>query len=76
MEELIANGKMQKAALHIFDVRDESKQNIYSFEKAGSLFPLEFENIFKINAPAWEFFNKQPAGYKKLMIYWVIAPKQ
>ena len=76
MEELIANGKMQKAGLHIYSVRDLSKQNIYSFEKAASPFPLEFENIFKINAPAWEFFNKQPAGYKKLMIHWVIAPKQ
>ncbi len=76
MEELIANGKMQEAGLNIFNLRDERKQNIYSFERAASPFPPEFENLFKANTVAWAFFNKQPAGYKKQMIHRVIAAKQ
>ena len=76
MEVLIANGKMQEAGLKIFSARDKSKQNIYSFEREASPFPEEFKEIFKSNAVAWAFFNKQSVGYKKLLIHWVIAAKQ
>ncbi len=76
MKELIANGKMQEAGLSIFNLRDGRKQNIYSFERVASPFPTELENLFQANVVAWEFFNKQPAGYKKLMIHRVLAAKQ
>ncbi len=76
MEALIANGKMQEAGLTIFNARDVRKQNIYSFERETSPFSPEFEKIFQANAVAWEFFNKQPAGYKKQMIHRVIGAKQ
>jgi uncharacterized protein YdeI (YjbR/CyaY-like superfamily) len=32
--------------------------------------------IFRANKKAWEFFNAQPPGYRRLCIYWVTSAKK
>ena len=76
MEELMAQGKMQEAGLAVFILKDENKLRIYSYERETALLSAEFEEMFKANEKAWAFFSAQPAGYKKVIIYWVVSAKQ
>lgn len=76
-EALIAEGRMHDAGLRVFDDRDRSTPAKYSFEQPEDpeLEPAMIEQ-FKANAPAWEFFEKQTASYKKRLNWWVISAKK
>lgn len=76
MEVLIASGLMTDAGLKAFSFRKESRSNIYSHEKAPEVLSSDFEEQFKENAIAWEFFEKQAPSYKKVMIHWIMTAKQ
>ena len=36
----------------------------------------EYEEQFKANKKAWEFFEKQAPSYKKVMTHWIMSAKQ
>jgi uncharacterized protein YdeI (YjbR/CyaY-like superfamily) len=38
--------------------------------------PESYENIFKANSGAWEFFINTPTSYKKTIRYWILSAKQ
>lgn len=76
IEELTAKGLMKPAGITAFEKRKEEKSAIYAYENKPTEFPAEFENIFKQNQMAWEFFEKQPNGYKRTIMYWVLSAKQ
>ena len=74
---LTAENRMQPAGLAAFAARQESRSAVYSYEQAhhAGLDP-EQEALFKKDPAAWEFFQKQPPGYRKLAIYRVTSAKQ
>jgi uncharacterized protein YdeI (YjbR/CyaY-like superfamily) len=74
--ELTEKGLMRPAGIAAFEKRTEDKSAIYAYEKKPNKFPTEFEKSFRANEKAWEFFDKQPACYKKLMMFWVLSAKQ
>ncbi|HSL22405.1 MAG TPA: YdeI/OmpD-associated family protein [Vicinamibacterales bacterium] len=76
-KELIRTGRMQPAGRRAFDARDMEKSARYSFEQrtAARLGP-EAEATFKKNKAAWEFFNAQPPGYRKVVTWWVVSAKR
>jgi uncharacterized protein YdeI (YjbR/CyaY-like superfamily) len=76
VEMLQANGLMTKAGLDVYLLRKDSKTGIYSFEKSPAKLNPEFEEEFKKNKTAWEFFVKQAPSYKKTIINWVQSAKQ
>lgn len=76
IEELSVKGLMQPAGIAAFAKRKEEKSAIYSYENKPTEFPAEFENIFRENKQAWEFFENQPPGYKRTIMYWVLSAKQ
>jgi uncharacterized protein YdeI (YjbR/CyaY-like superfamily) len=76
VEELIRLGRMHKAGLDAFELRDPERTGIYSFENAPRKFAPEYEKIFRANKRAWDFFNLQPPGYQRLATYWVMSAKQ
>ncbi|AWK07526.1 bacteriocin-protection protein [Flavobacterium crocinum] len=76
MEDLTKAGLMTDAGLKAFSFRTENKSKIYSHEKEPVPLNLEYENQFKSNVIAWEFFNKQAPSYKKVMIHWIMSAKQ
>jgi uncharacterized protein YdeI (YjbR/CyaY-like superfamily) len=74
--ELTQKGLMKEAGLVAFAKRKDNKSNIYAYEKDSLLLNNKFEQQFKANNTAWEFFQKQAPSYKKVAINWVMTAKQ
>lgn len=76
-QELQEQGLMHPAGSAAFAARTEDRSNRYSFEQRG---PVELGEaqieMFRANPPAWEFFQSQPASYRKPAIWWVISAKR
>lgn len=77
VDELIKMGLVHPAGLKAFEKRDEKKSAIYSYEQRHtvSLTP-EYENQFRANKAAWDFFEAQPPGYKKQLTYRIVTAKR
>lgn len=77
VKELTKQGRMRAAGRKAFEQRKEEKSGIYAYEnrKLAELGKAE-EKQFRARSKAWEFFQNQPAGYRKLMIWWVISAKR
>jgi len=76
VEDLTKKGLMQPAGITAFGKRTEGKSGIYSFEKDPVCLSEEFEQKFKANEKAWDYFNSMPPGYKKTAIHIVMSAKQ
>lgn len=75
-EELIKSGKMKPAGLALYNLREEEKSKIYSYENVVVEFEKSFKKIFKANKKAWEYFNSMPPSYRKITTRWVMSAKQ
>ena len=76
MKVLIDGGRMSPHGLEVYENRNKTRTNLYSFEqKTCALAPAQ-ERTFKANRDAWEFFNAQPPGYRKLTTWWVVSAKK
>jgi uncharacterized protein YdeI (YjbR/CyaY-like superfamily) len=73
---LIEAGKMTTAGLREFEKRDESGARKYSFERRDAAFDAPREKRFRQHAAAWEFFQAQPPGYRRLMTFMVMSGKR
>jgi len=76
VERLKKSGKMTPAGLAAYALRDPNKTGVYSFENRPRELSTAYKKVFQANKKAWEFFEKQPAGYKRLMIFRVMEAKQ
>lgn len=74
--ELTAERRMHEAGLKAFNERKMENTNQYSFEQKEHVLPEELEAEFQAHADAYAFFMRQPPGYKKTAIWWVISPKR
>src|SRR5215471_20711767 len=76
-QELARLGLMRPAGLKAFEERDQKKSGIYSYEqrKSSQLDPA-YEQQFKANKQAWEFFQSKPPSYQQPAIWWVMSAKQ
>jgi uncharacterized protein YdeI (YjbR/CyaY-like superfamily) len=75
--ELTAAGLMRPAGLKAFEARLAHKSAIYSYEQRQSAeFSAEGRRRFQANKKAWEFFQRQPPGYRRLCTFWVMSAKQ
>jgi uncharacterized protein YdeI (YjbR/CyaY-like superfamily) len=76
VERLIKEGRMHAAGLDAYARRDPKRTGIYAFENRPREFAPEFEKKFRAHKPAWKFFEQQPPGYKRTIIFWVMGAKQ
>lgn len=76
VEELTKLGLMSPAGLEIFKKRKEEKAGISSYESEAKQLHEEFENKFKENKTAWEYFSHQAPSYKRTIIHWILMAKQ
>jgi uncharacterized protein YdeI (YjbR/CyaY-like superfamily) len=76
VERLIKEGRMHAAGLEAYARRDPERTGIYAFENRPREFAPEYEKQFRANKTAWKFFEQQPPGYKRLMIFRVMSAKQ
>lgn len=76
VERLIKEGRMHAAGLEVYARRDPKRTGIYAFENRPREFAPEYEKQFRANKAAWKFFDQQPPGYKRTIIFWVMSAKQ
>jgi uncharacterized protein YdeI (YjbR/CyaY-like superfamily) len=69
-------GLMQQAGIDAFKKLDKKNSKIYSFERRSVTLSKNYENIFKSNKKAWEYFSLQTPYYKKITVHWVMSAKQ
>jgi uncharacterized protein YdeI (YjbR/CyaY-like superfamily) len=74
--ELTKLRRMQPAGIEAFERRREDKSAIYAYENKAQTLPEEYENQFRRDRKAWEFFNAQPPGYRRQSIYWITSAKK
>jgi uncharacterized protein YdeI (YjbR/CyaY-like superfamily) len=70
-------GRMTPAGIAAFAHRREAASRTYAYEQAGpvALAPADAAR-FRKNRAAWAFFEAQPPGYRKQMIWRVLSAKQ
>ena len=76
IEALIAQGRVLPAGLAAYAHRKDEKTAIYAFEQKEVVLSAEFEALFRRNAQAWTFFEKQPAWFRKRMCWHVMSAKK
>ena len=67
---------MHASGLDAYARRDPKRTGIYAFENRPREFAPEYEKQFRGNKAAWKFFEQQPPGYKRTIIFWVMSAKQ
>ncbi|HEY4424251.1 MAG TPA: YdeI/OmpD-associated family protein [Pyrinomonadaceae bacterium] len=76
VERLQKEGRMHRAGLDAYERRNPERTGIYSFENRPRELSPEFEKTFRQNKAAWKFFEEQPPGYKRLMIFRTMGAKK
>lgn len=74
--ELIEQELMQPAGLRAFEARRENRSGIYSYEQRGDQLAEPYRSRLAENAAAWDFFQRQPASYRKAAGWWVVSAKK
>lgn len=76
VEEMIARGRMTPAGLKAYKARKPDKSGVYSYEQARPQLDPAYEEELRGNAAAWEFFQSQPAWYRRTAGHWVMEAKR
>ena len=76
VERLKKAGRMTPAGLEAYAAREPERSGVYSFENAPRKLAAADEKQFKSDKTAWEFFQRQPPGYQRLAIWWVVNAKK
>jgi uncharacterized protein YdeI (YjbR/CyaY-like superfamily) len=75
-KELIELGLMTPAGLAAFEQRTERTSSPYSYENPPRVLPPDYEKRFRAQKQAWEYFNAQPPGYRRVALHWVLSAKK
>jgi uncharacterized protein YdeI (YjbR/CyaY-like superfamily) len=75
-KELTRQKQMQPAGLKAFAARIENKSGIYSYEQRSTELSEPYAKLLKKNKAAWNFFEKQPPSYRKMIGWWIISAKK
>jgi len=76
VEELNRQGRMQTAGQKAFEARLENKSGIYSYEQRKVELDELYSKKLRQNKEAWQFFQVQPASYRKAANWWVLSAKK
>jgi uncharacterized protein YdeI (YjbR/CyaY-like superfamily) len=68
-------GRMRPAGLRAFDARQENKSSIYSYEQRRDQLDEPYASLLQLNQAAWDFYQAQPASYRKAVNWWVVSAK-
>src|SRR5882757_8594746 len=73
VEELTLQGLMFPAGLRAFAARKQERSGIYAFEQEDIRFEPAQEVLFRSNDAAWDFFQTQPARYRRTATWRVVS---
>ena len=76
VERLKKAGRMTPAGLKAYAARVAERSGIDSFENAPRVLAAVEEGQFKADEIAWEFFQRQPPGYRRIATGWVLSAKK
>jgi uncharacterized protein YdeI (YjbR/CyaY-like superfamily) len=77
VEELKQRGLMAPAGLRAYEARTPERTGVYSFERErAATLPPQFEERFRAQPPAWEWFQARPPGYRRTAAHWVVSAKR
>ena len=76
VQALTELGRMQPTGLAAFQARKEDRSGIYSHEQGDVELPEPYRGLLREDRAAWEFFEKQPASYRKAASWWVVSAKK
>ena len=75
-QQLIEQDLMQPAGIEAFKARREYRSGIYSYEQRSENLPEPYATQFKKHKPAWQFFQSQPAGYRRTAMWYIVSAKK
>jgi uncharacterized protein YdeI (YjbR/CyaY-like superfamily) len=75
-KELVTQKQMRPTGLKAFAARIENKSGIYSYEQRSTELSQRYAKLLKKNKAAWNFFEKQPPSYRKMIGWWIISAKK
>ncbi len=77
VQELTSLGLMRPAGLKAFEERLEEKSGVYAYEQRDAAqLNVQYEQQFRANQQAWDFFQSQAGSYRKAAIWWVVSAKK
>ena len=76
VEVLTREGRMRPAGMKAFEARRENKSGIYSYEQRSAQLPEPYAGLLRKNVEAWQFFEAQPPGYRKLIFWRIVSAKR
>jgi uncharacterized protein YdeI (YjbR/CyaY-like superfamily) len=72
--ELVAEGRMTPAGLAVWETRRDEVG--YTYERREATLTPEQEAALRAVPGAWEFWERQPPGYRRIAAHWVNRAKQ
>jgi uncharacterized protein YdeI (YjbR/CyaY-like superfamily) len=75
-QELIEQGRMRAPGRKAFAARDPERTVAHHAVRDNPRLDRAREALFRANRVAWEFFQAQPAGYRRLAIWWIVSAKR
>ena len=76
MDRLIKEKRVAPAGMKAYAARKEYRSGIYSYEQRPVELVEPYASQFRRNKAAWEFFQAQPPGYRKMMTWYIVSAKQ
>ena len=76
VERLTAEGRMKPEGLAAFAHKDVHPDSGYRVADLTAEFSNEMIKRFKATPGAWEFYEKQPPGYRRQTARWVMSAKR
>jgi uncharacterized protein YdeI (YjbR/CyaY-like superfamily) len=76
VEQLTAKGLMKAEGLAAFAFKDVHPDSGYAIARLDGALTDQMIARFKQSAGAWEFYQEQPAGYRKQSARWVTSAKR
>jgi uncharacterized protein YdeI (YjbR/CyaY-like superfamily) len=74
--ELLALGRMAPAGRRAYEGRDSGKSEALTRQRAVGKLDAALVKQFRDHPEAWEFFQAQPPGYRRLSCFWVMSAKR
>jgi uncharacterized protein YdeI (YjbR/CyaY-like superfamily) len=77
MAELMSEGLVEPAGRRAFERRTADRSGVYSFEQADAAALSDAQEArFRADERAWAFFSRQPPGYRRTAVWWVVSAKR
>jgi uncharacterized protein YdeI (YjbR/CyaY-like superfamily) len=77
VKTLLKAGRMAPAGLAAWKRRDPAKSAIYSFDRrTPAALDAPSERLLRRNSAAWNYFQAQPPGYRRLATHFVVSAKR